>query len=98
MKGWTRDQAVDYMRSHTLLPPGVLQGEIDRYISWPGQAPSYLIGRSEIMRLREYARSALGPRFNIRVFHDQVLEYGTVPLALLRTRIERWVATSGGAG
>jgi uncharacterized protein (DUF885 family) len=96
MKGWTRDQAVDYMRSHTLLPPGVLQGEIDRYISWPGQAPSYMIGRSEIVRLREYARSALGAQFDIRAFHDQVLEYGSIPLALLRTRIERWVATSGG--
>jgi uncharacterized protein (DUF885 family) len=97
MKGWTREQAVEYMRSHTLLTPGVLQGEIDRYISWPGQAPSYMIGRSEIMRLREEARSALGRQFDIKAFHDQVLEYGTIPLALLRTRIERWVATPGGA-
>ena len=96
MKGWTREQAVEYMRSHTLLTPGVLQGEIDRYISWPGQAPSYMIGRSEIMRLREHARSVMGDRYDIRAFHDQVLEYGTVPLALLRTRIERWVAASGG--
>jgi uncharacterized protein (DUF885 family) len=95
-KGWTRDQAVNYLREHTLLPPGHIQGEVDRYISWPGQAPSYMIGRSEIMRLREHARSSLGTRFDIRAFHDQVLEYGTVPLALLRTRIERWVATTGG--
>ena len=95
-KGWTREQAVNYLREHTLMPPGQVQGEVDRYISWPGQAPSYMIGRSEIMRLREYARTALGSKFDIRAFHDQVLEYGTVPLALLRTRIERWVATSGG--
>ena len=94
-KGWTRDQAVNYLREHTLLPPGHIQGEVDRYISWPGQAPSYMIGRSEILRLREYARSSLGRQFDIRAFHDQVLEYGTVPLALLRTRIERWVAASG---
>ena len=94
--GWSREQAVNYLREHTLLPPGQVQGEVDRYISWPGQAPSYMIGRSEILRLRESARSALGTKFNIRAFHDQVLEYGTVPLALLRTRIERWVAASGG--
>jgi uncharacterized protein (DUF885 family) len=55
-----------------------------------------MIGRSEIMRLRDNARTSLGTRFDIRAFHDQVLEYGTVPLALLRTRIERWVATTGG--
>lgn len=96
-KGWTREQAVNYLREHTLLPPGQIQGEVDRYISWPGQAPSYMIGRSEILRLREHAKSALGTRFDIRAFHDQVLEYGTIPLALLRTRIERWVAASGGA-
>ena len=95
-KGWTREQAVNYLREHTLLPPGHIQGEVNRYISWPGQAPSYMIGRSEILRLREYARSSLGSKFDIRAFHDRVLEYGTIPLALLRTRIERWVATSGG--
>jgi uncharacterized protein (DUF885 family) len=96
-KGWTREQAVTYLREHTMLPPGHIEGEVNRYISWPGQAPSYMIGRSEIMRLREQARSSLGSRFDIRAFHDQVLEYGTVPLALLTRRIERWVATTGGA-
>lgn len=97
MKGWSREQAVNYLREHTLLPPGQIQGEVDRYISWPGQAPSYMIGRSEIMRLRENARATSGTRFDVRAFHDQVLEYGTIPLALLRTRIERWVAATGGA-
>jgi uncharacterized protein (DUF885 family) len=95
MKGWTREQSLDYLTSHTLLAPGVVRGEIDRYISWPGQAPSYMIGRSEILRLRERAKTALGSRFDIRVFHDRVLEYGTVPLSLLRTRIERWIAAGG---
>jgi uncharacterized protein (DUF885 family) len=96
-KGWTRDQALDYLLSHTVIAPSVAQGEIDRYISWPGQAPSYMIGRTEIMRLREAARAELGDRFDVRMFHDRVLEDGTIPLSLLRTRIERWVR-AGGAG
>ena len=90
-KGWTRQQSLDYLLAHTVLSPRIAEGEIDRYISWPGQAPSYMIGRNEIMRLREQARSALGSRFDICAFHDQVLEQGSVPLGLLRTRIERWV-------
>jgi len=96
-KGWTRDQALDYLLSHTVIAPSVAQGEIDRYISWPGQAPSYMIGRTEIMRLREMARAELGGRFDIRAFHDRVLEDGTIPLSLLRTRIERWVRAGGPA-
>ena len=91
----TRDQAVNYLREHTLLPPGHIQGEVNRYISWPGQAPSYMIGRSEILRLREYARSSLGRQFDIRAFHDQVLEDGPVPLDFLRTKIERWTKGAG---
>ena len=90
-KGWTRDQALSYLLGHTVLPRRIAEGEIDRYISWPGQAPSYMIGRLEILRLRELARSAMGTRFDIRAFHDQVLEDGTVPLRLLRAKIERWV-------
>lgn len=90
-KGWTREQALDYLLSHTVVSRRMAEGEIDRYISWPGQAPSYMIGRIEIMRLRERARAALGERFDIRAFHDRVLENGTVPLGLLRARIERWI-------
>lgn len=96
VKGWTRQESLDYLLGHTVLPRSIAEGEIDRYISWPGQAPSYMIGRLEIMRLREQARTALGPRFDIRRFHDRVLEDGTVPLALLRTKIERWIAAGGG--
>jgi uncharacterized protein (DUF885 family) len=96
-KGWTRQQALDYLLSHTVVARQVAEGEIDRYISWPGQAPSYMIGRLEILRLREQARAALGAKFDIRAFHDQVLEDGTVPLALLRAKIERWIAAGGGS-
>lgn len=94
-KGWTRQQSLDYLLSHTVLPRTVAEGEIDRYISWPGQAPSYMIGRLEIMRLREQARAALGPKFDVRTFHDRVLEDGTVPLAQLRVKIQRWIAAGG---
>jgi uncharacterized protein (DUF885 family) len=73
----------------------VAEGEIDRYISWPGQAPSYMIGRSEIMMLCAKVREALGTKFDIRTFHDRVLEGGTIPLVLLRARIERWIAAGG---
>jgi len=93
-KGWTRAQALKYLLDHTVSPEDIAEGEIDRYISWPGQAPSYMIGRTEIMRLREDARAALGDRFDIRAFHDRVLEDGTVPLALLRAKIEEWVGSS----
>lgn len=94
-KGWTREQALDYLLGHTVLPRQIAEGEIDRYISWPGQAPSYMIGRNEIMRLRERAREKFGTGFDIRAFHDHVLEGGTIPLGLLRTRVERWIATGG---
>ena len=91
-RGWSREQALEYLTSHTVIPRHIAEGEIDRYISWPGQASSYMIGRNEIMRLREEARAKLGEKFDIRAFHDRVLENGTVPLALLRTNIERWIA------
>ena len=93
-RGWTRPQALDYLVSHTVLGGRVAEGEIDRYISWPGQAPSYMIGRLEILRLRERAKTALGSKFDIRVFHDRVLEDGSMPLGLLGEKIERWVGST----
>ena len=90
-KGWTRDQALEYLTTHSFVTGRQAEGEIDRYISWPGQAPSYMIGRNEIMRLREEARARLGATFDIREFHDRVLENGTVPLAGLRAHVTRWV-------
>jgi uncharacterized protein (DUF885 family) len=94
-KGWTREQALEYLTSHTTVAPLMAEGEIDRYISWPGQASSYMIGRTEIMRLREEARATMGERFEIRAFHDRVLEDGSVPLGLLRIKIEEWVTGDG---
>ena len=93
MKGWSREQARAYMRSRTFLDETSLDGEIDRYISWPGQAPSYMIGRTEILLLREESRARLGERFDIRTFHDRVLENGTVPLWALRRVVEAWNPT-----
>jgi uncharacterized protein (DUF885 family) len=91
-KGWTRDRALAYLMAHTVLSASEAQGEIDRYISFPGQAPSYMIGRLEIMRLRAEAQHVLGNEFNIREFHDQVLGNGCVPLEFLRSNITACVA------
>jgi uncharacterized protein (DUF885 family) len=64
--------------------------EVDRYIAWPGQALGYKVGQLEIMRLRQRAQQTLGPRFDIRAFHSQVLESGSLPLAVLESKIDRW--------
>lgn len=90
-KGWTREQAYEYLTTHTFVLGNKADGEIDRYISWPGQAPSYMIGRNEILALRAEAKQAMGDRFDIRAFHDTVLGDGSVPLAFLRQRVERWM-------
>ena len=90
-RGWTRQQAIDTLMAHTTMSRSIVEGEVDRYISWPGQAPSYMIGRTEIMRLRQMAKDSLRDRFDIRQFHDRVLENGTVTLPMLRANINRWV-------
>ena len=94
-KGWTRQQAIDTLAAHTAMSRAVIEGEVDRYISWPGQGPSYMIGRAEILRLRQLARQSLGAKFDIRQFHDRVLENGTVTLPMLKANIERWIKMSG---
>lgn len=91
-KGWTRAQAVNYLAKHTTKSPAVVEGEVDRYISWPGQASSYMIGKLEILRLREEAQRALGPHFDLRSFHDLVLENGAVTLPMLEQTVRRFVA------
>ncbi|HEU5169335.1 MAG TPA: DUF885 domain-containing protein [Gemmatimonadales bacterium] len=88
--GWSRDQAIDYMLAHTAEGRAAVESEVDRYIILPGQATAYMIGRLEIERLRREAEQRLGDRFDIRAFHDQVLEDGSVPLGLLRRKLERW--------
>ena len=90
--GWTRQQAIDYVRAHTTETQAGAEAEIDRYIAVPGQATAYMIGNLEIRRLRDEAKQKLGDKFNIRDFHDAVLEDGSLPLWVLREKVERWVA------
>ena len=95
-KKWTREQAVDYMRRNTAIGENTIQTEIDRYIIMPGQALAYMIGYREITSLRAKATAALGPRFDIRAFHDAVLGRGAVTLPMLREQIDAWIKTQGG--
>jgi len=94
-QGWTRDRAITYFRDNTALPEHEIQTEVDRYIAWPAQALSYYLGESAILEARAKAEKALGPRFNVRAFHDTVLELGSVPLAVLAERIDRFIAEEG---
>ena len=91
-KRWSRDQAVAYYRANTLLSELDIQREINRYISNPGQATSYKIGQLKILELREKARTALGPRFDIREFHEVVLANGALPLGVLEEQVDAWIA------
>jgi uncharacterized protein (DUF885 family) len=90
--GWTRQQAIDYVLAHTTETRAGAEAEIDRYIAVPGQATAYMIGNLEIRRLRDEARQKLGTRFNIKEFHDVVLEDGSMPLWVLREKVEAWIA------
>jgi uncharacterized protein (DUF885 family) len=94
-QGWTRAQALDYFRQYTALPEHEIGTEIDRYITWPGQALSYYLGERAILAARSHAEKALGEHFNIRAFHDAVLELGSVPLPVLTARIERFIRDGG---
>jgi uncharacterized protein (DUF885 family) len=93
-KGWTRQQAIDYELAHTTRTPEQAAIDVDRRIGWPGQGYSYQIGQLEIRRLRTEAERELGPRFDIKAFHDRVLENGTVTLPMLRDVITRWIAAT----
>jgi uncharacterized protein (DUF885 family) len=94
-QGWTREQAITYLHDYTALPRHEIETEVDRYIAWPGQALSYYIGARSILQGRQRAERALGSRFNIRAFHDTVLELGSVPLPVLEGRIDRFIAEGG---
>jgi uncharacterized protein (DUF885 family) len=94
-KGWTRAQAQAYLHDNTALSDHEIETEVDRYISWPGQALSYYIGQMAIMDLRKKSEAALGAKFDIRAFHDTVLQLGSVPLPVLEARIATFIADGG---
>ncbi|MEP4888840.1 MAG: DUF885 domain-containing protein [Aliiglaciecola sp.] len=90
-KGWTRQQAIDYLAQNTALSMNEVIGQIDRYISWPAQALSYKIGELKIMELRHFAQQQLGEQFDVRKFHDQILKNGSLPLDLLEQLTKEWI-------
>jgi uncharacterized protein (DUF885 family) len=92
-KGWERDRAIRYFAENVGLNPIAAESEIDRYIVWPGQAASYKLGHNEIVRLREDARARLGPRFDLKSFHDAVISNGEMPLEILGIVVSAWVAS-----
>jgi len=94
-QGWTREQAQQYLRDNTALSDHEIETEVDRYISWPGQALSYYLGEMAIEKARHKAEAALGPKFNVRAFHDAVLELGCVPLPVLEEHIDAFIAKGG---
>ena len=89
--GWTREQAIDYFRANTAKTDQDIVVEVDRYIVWPGQALGYKMGQLKIRELRTNAERQLGPRFNVRGFHDVVLGQGAVPLDVLERQVQAWV-------
>jgi uncharacterized protein (DUF885 family) len=95
--GWSRSRAIDYLVASAGIDPGFAASEVDRYLALPGQATAYMLGALEIRRLREEAEKALGPRFDVRAFHDAVLEDGAITLPMLRERVARLVAERRGA-
>ena len=90
-EGWTRAQAVRYFEDNSALAEQNIETEVDRYIAWPGQALSYMIGEMDIQRLRQKAEGQLGPRFDIKSFHAAVLGHGALPLTILDQVVDRWI-------
>jgi uncharacterized protein (DUF885 family) len=91
-KGWTRDQVVDFFRKSGAVDEPLLQSETDRYISWPAQALSYKLGQLKFRELRDRTQKELGPKFDIRTFHDEMLSGGVLPLDMLDARTNTWIA------
>ncbi|MEM8726251.1 MAG: DUF885 domain-containing protein, partial [Pseudomonadota bacterium] len=95
-KGWSKQQAVDYMLDNTALSPANIDAEVNRYITWPGQALAYKVGELKIRNLRLLAEDLLGADFDLRAFHDKVLENGSVPLDVLDDYVTRWIESQAG--
>ena len=93
--GWSREKAVEYLAKRTALSDHEVGTEVDRYISWPGQALAYKLGEMTILKVRAKAEKALGEKFDIRKFHDVVLSLGSVPLPVLEQRIDAFIADGG---
>jgi uncharacterized protein (DUF885 family) len=91
-KGWTRDQVVDFMRKSGAVDEPTIQSETDRYIAWPAQALSYKLGQLKFRELRDRAQKELGAKFDIRTFHDEMINGGTLPLDMLEARTDKWIA------
>ena len=90
-KGWSKQRAIDFMTDNTALSEANIEAEVNRYISWPGQALAYKMGELKIRELRRKATSELGDKFDLRAFHDVVLGQGAVPLDMLEAQVYRWI-------
>jgi uncharacterized protein (DUF885 family) len=97
-EGWTRQQMVDYFHEHSNVDEPSVQAEVDRYIAWPSQALAYKVGQLKILELRAKAQKELGSKFDIRAFHDEVIDSGALPLDVLEQRVDAWIATQKGSG
>ncbi|HYJ33027.1 MAG TPA: DUF885 domain-containing protein [Candidatus Binatia bacterium] len=96
-EGWSREKAIQYMTENSVLAENNIENEVDRYLTWPGQALAYKVGQLEILKLRDEAKCRLGPRFDIKAFHDAVLGNGAVSLPVLRQQVEAYIAAAAGA-
>ncbi len=90
---WTRQQMVDYFHEHSTLDETNVQSEVDRYIAWPAQALGYKMGQLKILELRDRAKTALGPKFDLKAFHDTVIDSGALPIDVLEKQVDAWIAT-----
>jgi uncharacterized protein (DUF885 family) len=93
-KRWTREQSIAYFKSNSSISDTDIAREVDRYFNWPGQATSYMVGQLKIAELRARAEKALGPRFDIRDFHEAVLSQGSLPLDVLEEQVDRYIAAA----
>jgi uncharacterized protein (DUF885 family) len=89
---WTREQMIDYFHQHSTLDETNIQSETDRYIAWPAQALGYKMGQLKILELRDRAKTALGAKFDIKAFHDVVLDSGALPMDVLEKQVNDWIA------